>query len=486
MTQSADESAALLSLARSLTAAGRLDDASEAFAALVAAFPDDLELKLELAGIFERQDRIADALALVQTVTTSTPPSAALQNHLGNLQRAAGQFSEAVETYRLGLVLAPREGVLHYNLAAAYQGTGDFVRAVDSYQRALQFRPDLVDAYRSLGGVLVALDRHDEALAAYRKGAEIGPDDGMIRADLALCLLRLGQFEEGWRFNEHRFAVKPARSLDQPLWLGDSALDGRSILLHSEQGLGDTIQFARYIPMVARAGGRVILGAPQLLGPLLQQIDGVAALAPKLDALPPHDVHCPLMSLPLAFKTTLDDIPWNGPYLAAPVDRVESWRRRIHAQAPDFTDAPRIGIAWRGSPLHKNDANRSIPLLRFLDGLPEGPLYLVLMNKITDEERAQLTGRPDILFVGDDMADFGDTAALCALCQTVATVDTSSAHLAGAMGRPTLILVPKPCDWRWMLEREDTPWYPTATLLRQTVNGDWTGPLAQLKTRLSA
>jgi len=446
---------------------------------------DDKDAALTLAAGLEREGRIEEALTLVQAVIGSAPPTAAGQNHLGNLQRAAGRFAEAVETYRLGLVLAPREAVLHYNLGAAYQGTGDLTRAADSYQRALQYKPDLVDAYRSLGGVLQALDRHEAALAAYRKGAEIGPDDGMIRADLALCLLRLGQFEEGWRVHEHRFAVEPARPLDQPLWLGDSPLDGRSILLHSEQGLGDTIQFARYIPMVARAGGRVILGAPQLLGPLLNQIEGVAALAPRLDALPPYDVHCPLMSLPLAFNTGLDDIPWSGPYLAAQTDRVQTWRDRIAARAPTFATAPRIGIAWRGSPLHKNDANRSIPLIRFLDGLPDGPIYLVLMNKVTDEEKAILANRPDILFVGDEMVDFGDTAALCALSDTVATVDTSSAHLAGAMGRRTLILLPKPCDWRWMLAREDTPWYPTATLLRQKVNGDWSVPLERLKALLS-
>ena len=446
---------------------------------------EDKAARLALAAALEAQGRIEDALALVQAVAASEPPSAAGQNHLGNLQRAAGRFAEAVETYRLGLVLAPREAVLHYNLAAAYQGTGELTRALDSYQRALQYKPDLVDAYRSLGGVLQSLDRHEEALAAYRRGSEIGPDDGMIRADLALCLLRLGQFEEGWRVHEHRFAVEPARPLDQPLWLGESPLEGRSILLHSEQGLGDTIQFARYIPMVARAGGRVILGAPQLLGPLLQQIEGVAALAPRLDALPPYDVHCPLMSLPLAFNTRLDEIPWSGPYLAAPQDRVESWRARFADLAPGFEDLPRIGIAWRGSPLHKNDANRSIPLTRFLEGLREGPLYLVLMNKVTDEERTILADRPDILFVGDEMADFGDTAALCALSDMIATVDTSSAHLAGAMGRRTLILLPKPCDWRWMLEREDTPWYPTATLLRQHVNGDWSVPLERLKSLLA-
>ena len=446
---------------------------------------DDKDAALTLAAGLEREGRIEEALTLVQAVIGSAPPTAVGQNHLGNLQRAAGRFAEAVETYRLGLVLAPREAVLHYNLGAAYQGTGDLTRAADSYQRALQYKPDLVDAYRSLGGVLQALDRHQEALAAYRKGAEVGPDDGMIRADLALCLLRLGQFEEGWRVHEHRFAVEPARPLDQPLWLGDSPLDGRSILLHSEQGLGDTIQFARYIPMVARAGGRVILGAPQLLGPLLNQIEGVAALAPRLDALPPYDVHCPLMSLPLAFNTGLDDIPWSGPYLAAQQDLVQTWRDRIAARAQTLSKAPRIGIAWRGSPLHKNDANRSIPLIRFLDGLPDGPLYLVLMNKVTNEEKAILANRPDILFVGDEMVDFGDTAALCALSDTVATVDTSSAHLAGAMGRRTLILLPKPCDWRWMLEREDTPWYPTATLLRQKVNGDWSVPLERLKALLS-
>jgi len=447
---------------------------------------DDKDKALSLAARLESEGRIEDALAVVQAVAKASPPTAAGQNHLGNLQRAAGRFADAVASYRLGLVLAPREAVLHYNLAAAFQGTGDLLRALDSYQRALQYNPGLVDAYRSLGGVLQALDRHEEALAAYRKGVEIGPEDGMIRADLALCLLRLGQFEEGWRAHEHRFAVEPARPLDRPLWLADSPLAGRSILLHSEQGLGDTIQFARYIPMVARAGGRVILGAPQLLGPLLQQIEGVAALAPRLDALPPYDVHCPLMSLPLAFNTRLGDIPWSGPYLAAPNDRVETWRDRIAARAPTFASAPRIGIAWRGSPLHKNDANRSIPLPRFVDSLPTGPLYLVLMNRITDEERAELAQRPDILFVGDEMVDFGDTAALCALSETVATVDTSSAHLAGAMGKRTFILLPKPCDWRWMLEREDTPWYPTATLLRQEVNGDWSAPLARLKSKLAA
>jgi hypothetical protein len=289
--------------------------------------------------------------------------------------------------------------------------------------------------------------------------------------------LAMGDFATGWQKYEWRWHHKsldlPRRGLKQPLWLGRENLFGRTILLHAEQGLGDTIQFARYAPLVARRGATVMLDVPPPLEALLASLRDVTLVRSHALPLPVFDYQCPLPSLPLALGTMLETIPAEVPYLSPPADRVEKWRALIGNDTP-----PRIGLAWAGCPAHKNDRNRSIPLalLRPLLGTPGGapaPRFFALQKELREADRPILEAAPALTQLADQIDDFADTAAIIALLDLVITVDTSVAHLAGALGKPVWILLPFAADWRWMIQRSDSPWYPSARLFRQPAIGDW-------------
>ncbi len=271
------------------------------------------------------------------------------------------------------------------------------------------------------------------------------------------------------------------RDFAQPQWRGED-IAGKTILLHAEQGFGDTIQFVRYAPLVAAKGASVILEAPDSLMPLLDGFNGVTTMIAHGQALPPFDLHCPLMSLPLAFGTTLATIPENGPYLRAPAERLEKWRTRLGALS-----GKRVGLVWSGKPAHKNDRNRSIALSRLAPLLAvAGVNFVSLQQDYRDADRAELANYPQLVRLDRELADFADTAAAVAALDLVITVDTAVAHLAGAMGKPVWILLSHVLDWRWLLERSDSPWYPSARLYRQAAIGDWDGVIARLAQDLAA
>ena len=251
-------------------------------------------------------------------------------------------------------------------------------------------------------------------------------------------------------------------------------------MLHAEQGLGDTIQFCRYAAHVAQLGARVVLEVQAPLVSLLSSLNGVAEVVARGDALPPFDLHCSLLSLPLAFKTTLADIPSAAGYLAAPSAKVGVWRERLGAP-----ERPRIGLVWSGNANHKNDRNRSIALATLLAHLPRGADYVSLQKDVSADDAALMAANPQVRHFGEHLGDFADTAALASLMDLVISVDTSVAHLAGALGRPVWILLPVNPDWRWLLDREGTPWYDAATLYRQKAPGDWQGVLERVKADVS-
>jgi len=270
------------------------------------------------------------------------------------------------------------------------------------------------------------------------------------------------------------------RAYRQPLWLGTPNIGGKTILLHAEQGLGDTVQFARYASLVARAGARVVLEVQPPLERLMSGIAGVSQTVAKGQPLPEFDVHCPLLSLPLAFGTERDTVPAEVPYIVAPAPRVEKWRARLGAP-----DLPRVGFAWAGSPTNRNDHNRSIALAALADVLSVPGIAFVSIQKDLGETERELLGTfAQVTHVGDELADFADTAAVMSLVDLVVSVDTSVAHLAGAMARPLWLLLPFAPDFRWMLDREDSPWYPSARLFRQAGIGDWDDVLARLRREL--
>jgi hypothetical protein len=256
--------------------------------------------------------------------------------------------------------------------------------------------------------------------------------------------------------------------IDGPVWIGDQPIKGKRILLQSEQGLGDTIQFCCYAKRVADQGAEVLLSVQRELQPLLAQVEGASAVFARGDTLPPFHLQCPLLSLPLACGTTVDSVPRDMPYLVAPQDRVETWRARLGPR-----NRLRVGIAWSGQQRHINDRNRSMLLAQLapLDRL--GVALFGLQKDVRGVDRAMSTTFRNLRLLGDEITDFRDTAALLTLMDVVVTFDTSIAHLAGALARPLLLMLPNVCDWRWMLNRDDSPWYPTAHLFRQIRPGHW-------------
>jgi hypothetical protein len=299
----------------------------------------------------------------------------------------------------------------------------------------------------------------------------------------ALLRLLTGDFSRGWAKYEWRWRNESlalsTRNFSQPLWLGAEAIDGKTILLHSEQGLGDTIQFCRYVPLVAARGARVILEVERPLHEIMTNLAGATEVISKGDALPDFDFHCPLLSLPLAFGTHLETIPSLTSYLRAPGQTLKHWQARLGPKA-----RPRIGLVWSGRPAHKNDQNRSISLRSLLPLLDIEATFVSLQKDVRSDDAAVLKECNDVLHFGDELKDFSDTAALILQLDLVISVDTSVAHLAGALGEPVWILLPYNPDWRWLLDRDDSPWYPSARLFRQQQIGNWAGVIDQVKNEL--
>jgi hypothetical protein len=266
----------------------------------------------------------------------------------------------------------------------------------------------------------------------------------------------------------------------QPIWLGKESIAGKTVLLHAEQGLGDAIQFCRYAEAVAALGARVVLEAPAALIPLLRSLAGVSDWVAAGSPLPHFDLHCPFLSLPLAFGTDRDTIPARPRYLAADAGKLAQWAGRLGK-----TTRPRIGLAWSGNPGHILDHQRSLLFADLIRHLPSAYQYVSLQKVVRDIDQPPLASRRDVLAFGDDLVDFSDTAALCELMDLVISVDTSVAHLSGGLGRPTWILLPFHPDWRWLLDRDDSPWYPSATLFRQDKAGGWDALLRRVARALA-
>ena len=383
-----------------------------------------------------------------------------------------GQHEASAEMATRALALDPRHVDVLCNRGAALRNLGRHEEALADYERALAVSPMHAAAHNNRGVALAALNRFEEAEASYDRALAINAKDDRARFNRALARLVRGDLPRGLADFESRWMGSDTqagpRAFAVPQWTGREPLAGRTILLHAEQGLGDAIQFARYVPRVAQKGATVLLEVHGALAPLLAQLPGVARTIARGDALPPFDLHCPLMSLALAFGTTLESIPREVPYLHAPPEHVERWSARLGERK-----RPRVGLAWSGSTTLRNDRNRSIALADF-DRLRALPFeFYSLQKEVRPGDAVALASGPAIAHFGDELADFRDTAALVSLMDLVVSVDTAVAHLAGALSRPVWLLVPWSPDWRWLLGRDDSPWYPTMRLWRQARPGDW-------------
>ncbi len=353
--------------------------------------------------------------------------------------------------------------------------------ALASYDEALALKPDYVEALCNRGNALVDLKRPADALASYDKALALKPDYAEAYWSQSLCLLLMGHFEQGWRQYEWRWKRGEwiARSYPQPLWLGEEDIAGKRLFIHWEQGLGDTIQFCRYAKQMEARGSKVVMSVQQPLCGLLKQISATIRIVDQNETPTGFDYHCPLLSLPLALGTTLETIPAEPQYLRTDEGLRTAWSARL----PPKTK-PRIGVVWCGSTVHKNDHNRSIELEQFLPILSTDADWICLQKDIREKDVAALRQDGRIAFFGDDLRDFSDAAALLDLMDLVVTIDTSVAHLAGAMGKPVWILLPHNPDWRWLLDRHDSPWYPSARLFRQQQIGNWAQVIDQVKSEL--
>ncbi|MEI9987864.1 MAG: tetratricopeptide repeat-containing glycosyltransferase family protein [Aliidongia sp.] len=485
--------------------AGRLQPAEAGYRRVLEAAPghaDSLHYLGLIAAQVGRHDLAADLIARAVAVRPVMPD---YSNNLGLSLTALGRFGEAADAFRRAIALAPDLAEAHSNLGNALRSLGRPAEAELSYRRALQLAPDLAPAHNNLGAALADLDRLDEAEQSYRQALRCNPvypeaynnlanavrGQGHWRAAIEYCreavalapdyaeahynlgwaLLLTGDFAEGWPEFEWRWRVEGGAGtpgFGVPLWRGEP-LEDRTLLLHAEQGAGDSFMFCRYAERAAKLG-RVLLVAPPALVGLFKRLSGLAGVFAAGAELPPFDLHCPLLSLPLAFGTTLDSVPDAVPYLAADPGRVAIWRDRLRT-----IEGPRVGLVWAGNPAQRDDRRRSMTLADL------APLAtLPALNFISLQKGRAETPPAGMRFFDwtEELQDYDDTAALIETLDLVLAVDTGVAHLAGALGRPVWLMNRFEPYFAWLTEREDSPWYPTLRQFRQNRAGEW-GPVVE-------
>ena len=460
---------------------GRHAEALACFDRALLVKPDYAEALNNRGMALRNPGRHDEALACFDRALLLKPDYAEAHNNRGVTLCDLSRLEEAIASFDRALSLRPVYAEALNNCGVALVSVGRPGDAIERFDRALAIRPDDAMAMNNRGSALRDLRRNDEALASYERAVTLAPDFAVIHWDLALFRLLLGDFARGWLENEWRWKqpswAASRRDFAQPLWLGAEPLDGKTLLLYHEQGLGDTLQFCRYARLAAARGARVVLVVQPPLVPLLTGLDGVADVLPTHAALPTFDFHCPLLSLPLAFGTRLETIP---PPIAPRSDptRVAAWHERLGEKT-----RPRIGLAWSGNPRFRNDRNRSITLAELVPLLAEDLEWIGLQKDVPAADASVLAAHTNIRHIG---ADFADTAALVELTDLVITVDTSIGHLAATMGKPVWILLSFNGEWRWMQDRDDSPWYPTVRLFRQPTLGDWASVVERVRGELAA
>ena len=468
--------------ARLLRTLQRFEEAATAHGRWAALDPDNYDAHNDLGGLLISLGRYEEAAAAFEAAAKINANAPAAFNNLGIALTHLKRFDEAVVALDRAVALSPGLAEPHNARANALRLLNRLDEALGGYDRAIALKPDYAEAHGNRGACLDDLARPDEALASYRKALALQPDHGDTHWNLAVNRLRAGDFNTGlieaeWRWKSTSLRLKH-RAFDQPLWLGAEPIDGKTLLLHNEQGLGDAIQFCRYIPLLAQRGARVILEIDRPLKQLLSGLAGVSHCLAKGEALPDFDFHCPLSSLPLPFATTLDNIPSATPYLSVPAT-AKDWKPWLGA-----SPRPRIGFVWSGNPNHTNDHNRSIALQAMSLLFEIEAQFISLQKNARASDQEFLCGRGDVLDAGPELESFADTAALIAQLDLVISVDTSVAHLAGSLGKPVWILLPYVADWRWLTGRADSPWYPSARLFRQSESRRWEPVIDELHDTL--
>jgi tetratricopeptide (TPR) repeat protein len=460
--------------------------------------PDDVNILYQHANVLLSLDRPSEALAEFQAVLGRLPQHVEARVNCGLALAACGFSEQALADFDAALALAPGHPGASYNRGVALIKLGRYEEAVAANDAVLAVEPGHLTAWLNRGKALAQLNRYDEALASYGEVLAVNKDHADAHFNQALALLTQGKYQRGFSEYEARWrrtGMTPQKSRGKPLWLGEYPLARKTVLLHAEQGLGDTIQFARYVPMLAAAGAKVVLEVQPELKTLMVRLDGAPTVIARGETASQEnlafDVHCPLGSLPLALKTEPGTVPAAIPYLSADGAHLAKWSMQIGA-----LPQPRIAIAWSGNSSHDNDRNRSIAFSRLAPLFPPpnpspraaegrmGASFISIQRDLRPEDAAALAAETRVTHVGGELEDFADTAAVLALCDLVIAVDTAPVHLAGAMGRPVWVLLPFAPDWRWTLQGETTPWYPTARLFRQQKLEDWDGVISRVGAEL--
>jgi len=451
-------------------ALGRLGDAAASYREALRLDPRQVVAMSNLAAVLAQQGQLAEAEASLRRAVEVRPDHAEAWSNLGNVLRVLGRNDEAVACYREAVRLDPGHARAHYNLGTALTGRQQHAEAVPWFQAALRLQPDHVEAHENLAACLTMLRRPYEALAQYEEALRLQPGRARSRWNRAMCWLSLGEYPRGWPEFEWRWGLNgmPRRQFPRPAWDG-APLEGRTILLHAEQGMGDTIQFIRYARLVRDCGGKVLVACQRPLLRILEGTPGIDQVVEWGGPLPDFDVHCALMSLPGVFGTRLETIPADVRYLAADPALVAQWRRQL-----DPIAGLKVGICWAGNPEQPNDGNRSTRLVRFAPLAQVPGVHLVgLQVGPAREQVREVAGAWPLTDLGGRLDDFAVTAAVIANLDLVVSIDSAVAHLAGALGAPAWVALSFAPDWRWLLEREESPWYPTARLFRQARPGDW-------------
>ena len=427
--------------------------------------------------------RPADAILAFDAVLAASPRHVQALINRGNARSALDQSGLALADYDAALAIAPGHPLALYNRGNTLRAMGREREALAAYDQALSAAPKYPSAWTNRGMALAALNRHQDAIASFGRALALQPENADVHFNAAMSLLTLGDYQRGFVEYEWRWKLpgkSPRKDLRRPLWLGETSLAGKTILLHAEQGLGDTVMFSRFAPLLAQNGAKVVMEVQRELKNLLAGLEGVSAIVGCGESLPPFDLHCPLTSLPLACKTELSSIPAEIPYLRASEAHIAKWRPRLES-----LPSRRVALAWSGRATHINDRNRSLSLsqLEPLLSLPEVS-FISIQHEPRPADIESLSCDSRITHLGAELADFTDTAAVLALADLVICVDTSIAHVAGALGRPAFVLLPFQPDWRWTLDRERSPWYPALRLFRQPAIGDWPSVIARVATKL--
>jgi tetratricopeptide (TPR) repeat protein len=449
---------------------GRTDDAVTCFRKAISLNPGLCNAYINLGTIFQKQGNLDEAVNYYQRAAECDPVNAEIHFTLGLIHQQKGNIDTAIDCYKNAVRHDADFFPANHALGITLQNKGLIADAIPFHQKAIQLNPTIPELYYNLGVALQETGHFDNAIAQYRKAVELKPDYAESYLNISLIHLLTGNFKDGWREFEWRWKSElfGNRIFSQPSWDG-SDIRGRTILVYAEQGLGDTIQFIRYVPLLARRGTKVIVECQKELTSLLKDVGGIDQIVERGDPLPEFDVHCPLLSLPLLFNTTLENIPAEIPYISVDPTKVEKWRGKVEQVNAKL----RIGLVWAGKPTYQKVRHRSFPLSLFAPLANLEGIALYSLQK--GEASQQVKNPPDGLKIIDytnEIADFSDTAAFIENLALIISVDTSVAHLAGAMGKPTWTLLPFIPDWRWLLNREDSPWYPTMRLFRQPKPGD--------------